>query len=129
MEYLVATGDVRPAEGDRPSASRIYRNKHSIEGEQKPFPGTTLHETFQDSVRKYSDQPCFGFRPIDKATNKAGDYQWITYAEANEKVKAIAAGLAGLGVTAGQKVGVYSVNCVEWQLAMQVSHCAGARQS
>eukprot|EP00878_Enallax_costatus_P020601 GHUV01021783.1.p1 GENE.GHUV01021783.1~~GHUV01021783.1.p1 ORF type:complete len:600 (+),score=177.59 GHUV01021783.1:394-2193(+) len=119
MKYLVATGDVRPAEGDRPSASKIYRNKVTIEGDQKPFKGTTLHETWQDSVRTYSSQPCFGHRPIDTATSKAGDYQWITYAEANEKVTAVASGLAGLGVSAGQKVGVYGANCLEWQLAMQ----------
>ena len=120
MKYLVATGDVRPAEGDRPSASKIYRNKITTEGDQKPFKGTTLHETWQDSVRSYSSQPCFGHRPIDAATSRAGDYQWITYAEANEKVTAVASGLAGLGVSAGQKVGVYGANCLEWQLAMQV---------
>lgn len=120
MEHLVATGDVRPAQGSRPAASKIYRNKASIEGDQRPFKGTTLHETFQDSVSTYSNQPCFGYRLIDKETGKAGDYQWITYAEANEKVKAVASGLAGLGVSAGQKVGVYGANCLEWQSAMQV---------
>lgn len=120
MQYLHPSGSVRPAEGDKPAASKIYRNVASIEGDQKPFKGTTLHETFQDSVSSYSNQPCFGFRPIDKDTGKAGDYKWITYAEANEKVKAVASGLAGYGVTAGQKVGVYGANCLEWQLAMQV---------
>lgn len=118
-QYLVPVGDIRPASGDVPSASKIYRNVVA----EKEFPkidASTLYELFQNSVSKYSGEKCLGWRPIDKATGKAGDYQWVTYSEVNEKVQAIASGLAGLGLTKDNRVGVYAVNCPEWMIAMQV---------
>jgi long-subunit acyl-CoA synthetase (AMP-forming) len=81
---------------------------------------TTLFELFQNSVAKYSGEKLLGWRPIDAATGKAGPYEWLTYGEVNKKVEAIASGLAGLGVKAGDRVGVYGVNCCEWMMAMQV---------
>lgn len=121
-KFLVPVGDIRPAEGDRPSASKIYRNAVA----EKGFPelgAKTLYELFQNSVSKYSGEKCLGWRPVDKATGKASEYQWMTYGETNEKVQAIASGLAGLGLTAQNRVGVYGVNCPEWMIAMQVSIC------
>ncbi|WIA35224.1 hypothetical protein OEZ86_003686 [Tetradesmus obliquus] len=116
--WLVPTGETRAASGDTPSASRIYRNVVAKDG----FPtieATTLHELFQNSVAKYSGEKLLGWRPINAATGKAGPYEWLTYGEVNEKVQAIASGLAGLGVKAGDRVGVYGVNCCEWMMAMQ----------
>jgi hypothetical protein len=117
--WLVPSGETRAASGDTPSASRIYRNVVAKDG----FPSieaTTLFELFQNSVAKYSGEKLLGWRPIDAATGKAGPYEWLTYGEVNEKVQAIASGLAGLGVKAGDRVGVYGVNCCEWMMAMQV---------
>lgn len=127
--WLVPTGETRAASGDTPSASRIYRNVVAKDG----FPtieATTLHELFQNSVAKYSGEKLLGWRPIDAATGKAGPYEWLTYGEVNEKVQAIASGLAGLGVKAGDRVGVYGVNCCEWMMTMQVGAGAlGAQNS
>jgi long-chain acyl-CoA synthetase len=117
--WLIPTGETRAAGGDTPSASRIYRNVVAKDG----FPSieaTTLFELFQSSVAKYSGEKMLGWRPIDASTGKAGSYEWLTYEEVNEKVQAIASGLADLGVKAGDRVGVYGVNCCEWMMAMQV---------
>lgn len=116
---MVTVGEVRPAAGDTPSASKIYRNAVA----EKEFPtidASTLYELFQNSVRKFGGEKCLGWRPIDSETGKAGDYKWMTYAETNEKVQAIASGLSRLGITKDNRVGVYGVNCPEWMIAMQV---------
>eukprot|EP00878_Enallax_costatus_P003626 GHUV01003840.1.p1 GENE.GHUV01003840.1~~GHUV01003840.1.p1 ORF type:complete len:345 (+),score=105.28 GHUV01003840.1:110-1144(+) len=117
-QYLVSVGDVRPAAGDTPSASRIYRNAVA----EKDFPtidASTLYELFQNSVRKFGGEKCLGWRPINKETGKAGAYEWMTFDEANEKIQAIASGLSSLGLTKDNRVGVYGVNCPEWMIAMQ----------
>jgi long-chain acyl-CoA synthetase len=124
-QYLVGLGEIREATASKPSASRIYRLAISKDG----FPANehnTLHELFQQSVAKYSNEPLLGWRPIDEQ-GKPGAYEWITFAETAERVNEVASGLAGLGLTAGQRVGVYGVNCPEWMLAMQVCwapHCS-----
>eukprot|EP00879_Flechtneria_rotunda_P015727 GHRR01016449.1.p1 GENE.GHRR01016449.1~~GHRR01016449.1.p1 ORF type:complete len:141 (+),score=14.04 GHRR01016449.1:67-489(+) len=125
--YLVATGEVRPADGDTPSASKIYRNVIAKDGFPSPVSATTLYELFHNSVSKYGQERLLGWRPINKETGKAQDYVWLTYSEVNERVSAIASGLLGLGISAGQRVGVYGVNCCEWMIAMQVPHRPGLR--
>lgn len=117
--YLVPISEVRHADENTPSASRIYRNVTSKD-KMPVLEATTLHELFQGSVRKYGDANCLGWRPIDHATGKADDYQWVTYNEANTKIESIASGLAGLGLAKSDRVGIYGVNCPEWMITMQV---------
>eukprot|EP00878_Enallax_costatus_P044442 GHUV01053071.1.p1 GENE.GHUV01053071.1~~GHUV01053071.1.p1 ORF type:complete len:122 (-),score=17.60 GHUV01053071.1:141-506(-) len=119
MQFLVPLLDVRPAEGGRPSASRIYRN--AIAKDKMPtLEATTLHELFEGSVRQHGNEKCLGWRPVNAETGKAADHLWMTYFEAAAKVKCIASGLAGLGLTKGHRVSIYGVNCPEWMIAMQV---------
>lgn len=117
--YLASISEIRPARADGPpSASRIYR----LPIAKDAFPTSewaTLHELFEKSVAKYSNEPLLGWRPFDEA-GKVQPYVWMTYEETAERVKEVASGLAGLGLTAGSRVGVYGVNCPEWMLAMQV---------
>lgn len=117
--YLASISEIRPASADgRPSASRIYR----LPLAKDAFPTSewsTLHELFEKSVAKYSKEPLLGWRPFDEA-GRVQPYVWMTYEETAERVKEVASGLAGLGLTAGSRVGVYGVNCPEWMLAMQV---------
>eukprot|EP00775_Hariotina_reticulata_P012350 gene12350-12484_t len=96
-----------------------YRNIVAKDGFPAVIKATTLHELFQDSVKQFGNEKLLGWRPIDKETGKAGPYQWLTYSETNEKVSDIASGLAGLGLAAGDRVGVYGMNCCEWMIAMQ----------
>jgi long-chain acyl-CoA synthetase len=118
-QYLVEVGPSRPASGDKPSASKVYRHRLAKDA----FPNaefSTLHDLFQRSVARFAAEPLLGWRPVN-AQGGVGEYQWITYAETGARVAEVASGLAGLGVTAGQRVGVYGVNCPEWMIAMQVS--------
>jgi long-chain acyl-CoA synthetase len=119
-QYLVEAGPSRPAKGNVPSASKVFRNSVAADG----FPTsdhTTLHELFSSSVAKFAAEPLLGWRPIDEATGKAaGEFEWMTYEQTAAAVGEVASGLAGLGLAAGNRVGVYGVNCPEWMIAMQV---------
>jgi len=118
--HLVSIGDIRPAQGEKPAASKIYRNIVAKDGFPTALKATTLHELFQNSVKEFGNEKLLGWRPIDEETGKAGAFQWLTYSETNVKVSNIASGLDGLGLTAGDRVGVYGMNCCEWMIAMQV---------
>lgn len=48
--YLVALGETRPAAGDTPSASRIYRNVIAKDGFPEVLEAQTLAEVFAQSV-------------------------------------------------------------------------------
>lgn len=68
---------------------------------------TNLLTMFQDSVRKYATRPLFG-------TKRAGQWEWITYAEFGRMVDNLRGGLASLGVGVGDRVAVIANNRVEW---------------
>jgi hypothetical protein len=62
--FTVALGEPRPAEGDRPSQSRVYRSFVAKDA----FPTidvTTLYDSFKLAVERYAGQPCLGHRPVD----------------------------------------------------------------
>ena len=48
-----------------------------------------------------------------------------TYAELNERVTTLAAGLLGLGLRPGDRVGIWSQNCAEWVLVQFATARAG----
>jgi fatty-acyl-CoA synthase len=48
-----------------------------------------------------------------------------TYSEFNERVTALAAGLLGLGLRPGERVGIWSQNCAEWVLVQFATARAG----
>lgn len=113
---LSECGASRPASGDRPSASAIYRCASSKDG--FPVPETaTLLELWQASAKRFAASPCLGHRPV--VNGVAGAYVWDTYEAVDKKIAALASGMASLGLSAGQKVGVYGGNCPEWMVAMQ----------
>lgn len=116
-EWLLSVAPSRPAAGDKPAASAVFRSVESRDG----FPtieATTLYELLQHSVKKYPNNKALGYRP--KTDGKVGNYEWLTYQQISEKVDAVASGLADLGVGKGDRVGVYGANCPEWMIAMQV---------
>lgn len=49
-----------------------------------------------------------------------------TYAEYNEKINALAAGLLKLGIEPGDRVGIWAPNCVEWCLTQVATAKIGA---
>ncbi|MFJ5232123.1 AMP-dependent synthetase/ligase [Kitasatospora sp. NPDC088391] len=68
--------------------------------------------------------------PVDEqaADGAPGAEQWrsLTWAQANERIKAVAAGLMSLGILAEDRVAIASATRIEWILADLGNMCAGA---
>lgn len=84
----------------------------------------TLPEMLDSSVVMYPKNDCFGERVI-KEDGSLGPYKWINFVEFKDICMKWAAGLTALGLQAGDRVGIYSVNCTMWQVAQFGSLYAG----
>ena len=120
--WLLETEPARPAEGDVPSASPVYRHKVTA---GKGFPAhvvdfSTLYELFEKSSAKFPNRPCLGKRE-KAADGTVGPFVFKTYAQVKEDVVNVASALRSLGVEPQQRVGVFGANSPEWMTAMQVT--------
>ncbi len=84
------------------------------------FQGTwpTLPQLFDISVDRFADRPCF--------TVYSPKRESLTYKEAQERIKAVAAYLASIGVKEGAHVAVTGKNSPEWAIAYLAVLYAGA---
>jgi len=81
-----------------------------------------LVDLFEQAVEKFRDKKLFGTK------NPAGDgYDWITYGQVAERVDHLRGGLAGIGVGAGDGVGIIANNRNEWAIAAYATYGLGAR--
>jgi long-chain acyl-CoA synthetase len=67
----------------------------------------SLFDAFEANVRKHPERPLF-------CTKASGRWNTLSYGEFSAQVDAVRAGLHGLGVGAGDRVGVIAKNCVAW---------------
>ncbi|RKF57236.1 Long chain acyl-CoA synthetase 7, peroxisomal [Erysiphe neolycopersici] len=82
----------------------------------------TVHDCFNESVKKFSKNRCLGWRPWNATTQSYDDYQFITYGEVAVRKDNFGKGLVelhrNLGVTEETfGVGIWSQNRPEWQIA------------
>jgi long-chain acyl-CoA synthetase len=70
-----------------------------------------LVDLLSSSIAKHADNPIFG------SPDSNGDYTWVTYRQVGNRVDALRAGLAKLGVVSGDAVGIIANNRVEWAVA------------
>ncbi|MBI4953288.1 MAG: long-chain fatty acid--CoA ligase [Myxococcales bacterium] len=78
-----------------------------------------LVDLWEKSCEKFAENELFG-------TKSSGAWTWITYGEFKKLVDDLRGGLAGLGVAAGDKVGIVSNNRVEWAVAAYATYGLGA---
>ena len=83
---------------------------HSID-----YPSLSLYQLFQQSAKKYSQQPAVHFMGRE-----------LTYAELSSQVDAMAAALADLGVKKGDRVAIHLPNCTQFPIAFFAAHAIGA---
>lgn len=76
---------------------------------------SNLVDLCQRSCAQYASNKLFG-------TKEAGRWQWITYSDFIKLVDNFRAGLAGLGVGAGDNIGIISNNRVEWAVACYATY-------
>ena len=88
----------------------------------KDFNGTwpTLKEVFDINVKRYGDRNCF-----TDFDGPNGSRNTLTYAQAKEKIVALAAWLAANGVKHGDRVAVSGKNAPEWAVVYLATFYAG----
>jgi len=80
-----------------------------------------LVEFLESAVERFPDKPHFGTRQAD------GTFRWMTYRETGERVDALRAGLAKMGIGKGDVVGLIANNRAEWAIAAFATYGLGAR--
>ncbi|KAI9504621.1 medium-chain fatty acid-CoA ligase faa2 [Coemansia spiralis] len=117
---------------EAPGSSYIIRHPESKDSLALPssrdYYADNVLGMLQEAVRKHPNDDFLGRRVYNKDTNKFGDFQWISYADAYDRVLKLGSGLIHLmqrhvrpdaDVTALTKLplGMYASNRVEWILA------------
>jgi len=80
---------------------------------------TNLVDMFETSVEKFGPQKLFG-------TKREGKWQWSTFREIGKQVDDLRAGMAAVGIKAGDRVCVISNNREEWAIACYACYGLGA---
>ena len=84
-------------------------------GPASPLVEHTVDQAFRETVRRF---------PERDALVSVHQNLRLTFTQLDERVEQAARGLAGLGLTAGDRVGIWSANCAEW-IILQLA-CARA---
>lgn len=91
----------------------------------------TLDEVARKAIRSYPKQPVLGTRPVLGRTEEVqpngkvfqkvilGDYEWLTYEEADRKIDLIARGLLAVGARPHEYLAILAETRVEWMLTAQ----------
>ena len=74
-----------------------------------------LVDVCEQSCQKFRNRELFG-------TKRGGEWHFITYGDFQKQVAEFRAGLAALGVTAGDRVGIIAGNSVEWAVAAYATY-------
>jgi len=80
-----------------------------------------LVEMFEQSLARHADRPLFG------TADQEGVFSWVTYSEVGKRIDDLRAGLAQLGVKAGDAVGIIANNRTEWGIAAFATFGLGGR--
>jgi fatty-acyl-CoA synthase len=83
----------------------------------KPLLGDTIGDNFDRTVATYGDREAL----VEFATGRRWTYQQLA-----DEVDAVAKGLVDLGVTRGDRVGIWSPNCAEWTFTQYATAKIGA---
>ena len=81
-----------------------------------------LLDHFNIATEKFNTNKFFGTKNSTKT-----QYDWVTYGDVRKRVDNLRGGLASLGITKGDTVGVIANNRTEWAVAMFASYGVQAR--
>ncbi|ORY94915.1 hypothetical protein BCR43DRAFT_558005 [Syncephalastrum racemosum] len=127
---------------EQPNGGRIRRSILAAEGVVR-VPATnvhTLYDVLQHSTKKYPKRKAFGAREVEKIIEEEKEvtkvidgvekkekktwkffqlsgYNYLTYKEASDRVHAIGAGLAALGLKEKTKIEIFAPTTMHWLLA------------
>ena len=92
------------------------RQSHVQGAGDRPLIAATIGEMFDAMSDRYAE--------CEALIVAHQNIRW-TYAELRRRVDALAAGLIGLGLEPGDRLGLWSPNCAEWVLAQFATAKAG----
>ncbi len=81
-----------------------------------------LVDLFEQATEKFKNKPLFGTKNMQ--TNA---FEWVTFGEVSERVDNLRGGLANLGISKGDGVGVIANNRTEWAIAAFATYGRGGR--
>ena len=73
----------------------------------------TLHDVWESALERHAKEKCLGTRG-GEPTSAPGAYAFNTFEDVGRERAALSAAFAAFGIRAGDKVGLYSINCPEW---------------
>ncbi|WP_375482067.1 AMP-binding protein [uncultured Mycobacterium sp.] len=82
-----------------------------------PILEETIGANFERTVASHPD--------AEALIDIAGHHRW-TYGELNNEIDSVAKGLISLGVTQGERVGIWAPNCAEWTVVQYATAKIGA---
>ncbi|USQ81956.1 AMP-binding protein [Ornithinimicrobium faecis] len=91
--------------------------KSHATGESQPLLEETIGVNFERTAAAHADREAL----VEVATGR----RW-TWAELDADVNALARGLIGAGIAAGDRVGIWAPNCAEWTLTQYATAKIGA---
>ena len=83
----------------------------------QPLLTQTIGANFSSTVARFGEREAL----VERSSGR----RW-TYTELDEEVDAVALGLLALGVTTGDRVGIWAPNCAEWVLVQYATAKLGA---
>ncbi|EDQ87794.1 uncharacterized protein MONBRDRAFT_33146 [Monosiga brevicollis MX1] len=127
-----ATGRLMSTIVQQPTADSSYVVRHRDFGEKlldhaiQDRPDLdTVYKIFAWSAEERSERPFMGTR-AKLSDGSRGDYEWITYAQAIDRVDTVGNALVAAGVKANDAVGVFSINREEWVTTLLAIQRAGS---
>jgi fatty-acyl-CoA synthase len=84
---------------------------------ETPLLGDTIGEHFERVAARFADRPALVSRQQSAR---------LTYAELDAAIDAVASGLLRAGIAAGDRVGIWAPNCLEWVLVQYATAKVGA---
>jgi fatty-acyl-CoA synthase len=82
-----------------------------------PLLGDTIGAQFEDIATRFADRPALVSRHQGRR---------LTYAQLDAAIDAVASGLLRAGIAAGDRVGIWAPNCLEWVLVQYATAKVGA---
>ena len=87
--------------------------------------GSTEIALLDDTIGRHFDEMADRFPECPALVVAHQDIRW-SYREYREEIERLATGLLALGVTKGDRVGIWAPNCVEWCLTQFATAKIGA---
>ncbi|KAJ2002154.1 medium-chain fatty acid-CoA ligase faa2 [Coemansia thaxteri] len=108
-----------PGAPDIPGETKPYINFINTDGKLvSHMPGVnSLYDNFlRGRGLAGKNSPAFGYRPTIDGMGNVGPYRWLTWDLFHERFVNLSSGLRQLGMQAGDRIGIYMSNSIEWVL-------------